>query len=472
MIRSLLKWLPAILLLGAIQPVSAQFQMPDSILTPEAYMAQVVAYHPIALQAGMLNTVAETNLQAAKGAFDPKIGSGYQNKTFNGSEYFDYLETEVKVATIPGIDIIGKYNLTEGIFINPETTTPDAGLIEAGASFNLGKGLMIDKRRADLRKARLMIGENEFTRRLMLNDLWAEALIAYWDWAEAAAKVRIYIEAVDIAQARFDAVRQSYINGNEPAIDTLESFIRLERRRIDLANSQIKFQKTRNMAMAFLWLENGSPVTELSDYGPVALSQVELETELPQLGDEPLGAHPEMLRYQNKLDQAVVDRRWKREQLKPELSVTWLYQSAVPGTDKYEPALANNKINLGFSFPLFLRKERAGVELANLKIQQLALLRDSKQRTLLAKAEALLAEERILADQIIRQDQIVRDYQTLFEAENTLFTLGESSLFKLQSRESSLIKARLDLAALRAQYPRVFVDLLRVLGQAYPAEGE
>lgn len=450
--------------------VSGQRILPDSTLNPDDYMDQVMAYHPIARQAGLLDAAAAANMQKARGAFDPKLSTGYENKTLDGFEYFDYLNTELKVSTLPGVDLIGSYNLTEGLYINPERRTPDEGLIQAGASINLGKGLIIDQRRADLQKAKIMVNVNELTRQLILNDLWSDALIVYWNWAETAEKVRIYIEAVDIAEARFDAVRQSYVNGNEPGIDTLEAFIRLERRRIDLAGAEIKFQKTRNMALAYLWEEDGTPVMSLTNYGPAPLSDIVLQDRVEPVEAEALNQHPEMLRYQNKMDQAVIDRRWKREQLKPELALKWLYQSGVPGSDKYAPSIANQKFNLSFSFPLFLRKERASVELADIKIEQIALGRDGKQRDLLAKAEALFSEQEILAQQILRQRQIVADYQSLFEAENTLFTLGESSLFKLQSRETSLIKARLELAELRAQYPRVEVGLLRVLGQAYTDE--
>ncbi len=440
------------------------------IFTPKEFLEKVMAFHPVARQARLLENAADANLRQARGAFDPKLSSGYESKTFNGSEYFDYFNTELKVTTLPGVDIIGRYNLNEGIYINPEQTTPDQGLIEAGASFNLGKGLLIDQRRADLQKARRMVRANALTQQLILNDLWADALITYWNWAEATAKVGIYLEAVDIAQARFDAVLQSYFNGNEPGIDTLEAYIRLERRRIDLANAEIKLQKNSNMALAYLWEENGTPTESLNDMLPSPLSEIVLQERVAAVEAEAFNEHPEMQLYQNKLDQAVIDRRWKREQLKPELALKWLYQSGVPGTDNYSASITNQKLSMNFSIPLFLRKERAGVELAEIKIEQLGLARDGKQRDLLAKANALFAEQEILAEQIIRQRKIVADYQTLFEAENTLFTLGESSLFKLQSRESSLIKARLDLAQLLSHYPRIEVDLLRILGQAYSVE--
>lgn len=443
---------------------------PEEYISPQDYLGQVMAFHPIARQASLLEGAGEAGLREAKGAFDPQLSSGYENKTLNGSEYFDYLNTELKVSTLPGVDLIGSYNVTEGVYINPERTTPDQGLIEAGASVNLGKGFLIDKRRADLQKARRMVTANALTQQLILNNLWADALITYWNWAEAAAKVRIYSDAVDIATERFIAVRQSYTNGNEPGIDTLEAFIRLERRRIDLANAQIKLQKASNMALAYLWEEDGTPVRELDGSSPSPLSEIVLQERVPAVEAEALSQHPEIRLYQNKLEQAAIDLRWKREQLKPELAVKWLYQSGVPGSDKYEPSVSNQKINLSFSLPLFLRKERAGVELAKIKIEQVGLARDGKQRDLLAKADALFAEQEILAEQIIRKRQIVADYQTLFQAENTLFTLGESSLFKLQSRETSLIKAQLELAELLARYPKVEVDLLRVLGQAYPGE--
>jgi len=437
---------------------------------PEDFLGEVVAFHPIARQARLLDEAAQAGLMKAKGAFDPKLSAGYENKTFNGSEYFDYFNTELKVATLPGVDIIGSYNLNEGIFINPERTVPDEGLIEMGASINLGKGLITDQRRADLRTAELMVTGNALARQAFFNNLCADALKAYWTWAEAAAKFAIYENAVDIAEARAKAVRQSFLNGNVAGIDTLEAFIRMEQRRIDQADSEIKLQKARNMALAFLWDDAGRPVEDMGGRVPIGLNPGALEREITSVEAESLANHPDVQGYQVKLSQAQIDRRWKREQLKPALAVKWLYQSGVPGTDKYAPSIANQKVMVDFSIPLFLRKERASVELADLKIESIGLARDGKQRDLLAKAEALLAELEILERQILAQRQIVADYESLFAAEQTLFRLGSSSLFKLQSRESSLIKAQLKLAGLTAQYPRTEADLLRSLGQAGPED--
>lgn len=435
---------------------------------PEDFLNEVVAYHPISRQARLLDEAAKAGLMQSRGAFDPKLSAGYQNKTFNGSEYFDYFNTELKVATLPGVDIIGSYNLNEGIYINPERTVPDQGLIEMGAAVNIGKGLLIDQRRADLRKAELMVNGNALARQAFFNHLCADALLAYWNWAEAAAKFAIYENAVGIAQDRFKAVRQSFLNGNVAGIDTLEAYIRLEQRQIDQGDSEIKLQKARNMALAYLWDEAGNPLPDLAGRVPVGLNPGPIDRAMESVEAEALTNHPEVQEYQIKLSQAQIDRRWKREQLKPQLAVKWLYQSGVPGSDKYEPSIANQKVMVDFSIPLFLRKERASVELADLKIESLALARDGKQRNLLAKAEALLAELEILERQITQQRQIVTDYASLFEAETTLFTLGSSSLFKLQSRESSLIKAQLSLAGLTAQYPRTEANLLRALGQAGP----
>ncbi len=445
-------------------------QNPDpTLMDPEVYFNQVLANHPIASQARLLDAMSEAEVMAARGRFDPKIVANWDNKDFEDKNYYQYLHTEIKVPTRSPINGIASYNTSDGIFINPERTTPQAGLVEVGLEAQLGQGLFIDQRRADLAKAQLLIQANTITRRMILNDLLADATVAYWNWAESAANVAIYEEAILLAENRFEAVKQTYLNGDEPAIDTLEAFIRLEQRRIDRAKEVIKLRKAANFAWAFLWSEDGEPVFPDSSSMPSELSAIEIGIQFENgfWDSELIADHPALSLYDVKTEQAMVDRKWAREQLKPELNVKWLQQSLPPGNEAFAPTLANHKFAVGFSLPVFLRKARASVQKADIKLETLNLQREGKRRELLAKAEALRAELNLLVTQIQRQNQIVIDYTRLYQAENIKFRIGESSLFKLQSRENSLIKARLDQAKLLASYPRVEIELLRTLGQVY-----
>lgn len=466
----MMRWcLIGLFLLGGIQ---LHGQSETELMTPEAYFEQVLAFHPVAAQARLLDEISDAAVRGARGGFDPKVAANWDNKNFDDKNYYQYLQTEVKVPTRSPINAVAGFNTTDGIFINPELTTPTAGLMELGLEAQLGQGMFIDQRRAALQKAQLLVIENEFTRQLILNDLLADATLAYWNWAESAAKVVIYEEAIVLAENRFESVRQIYLNGDEPAIDTLEAFIRLEQRRIDLSNEQIKLQKAANYAWAFLWQEDGTPQLPSDATQPSALESIEfgIQFENGFWNSEIIEGHPILGRYDIKTESAIVDRKWAREQLKPELNVKYVQQSLPPGNEAFAPSIADHKLAVGFSIPVFLRKARAEVQKADIKLESLALQRENKRRELIAKAEALRAQLNLLSVQIQRMNQIVIDYTTLYQAENIKFRTGESSLFKLQSRESSLIKARLEQAQVLANYPRVEVELLRVLGRVYLEE--
>lgn len=434
----------------------------------DEYLLLVVRNHPAAKQARLLDELAQAELTGVRGAFDPKVAAGYNHKQFDDKEYFQYVDTELKIATASPVDFIAAYNLTDGLYYNPELLTPDQGLVQLGLEAKLGRGLMIDRRRADLAIARLMVEENAFARQLILNDLYAAAATAYWDWAEAQAKVQIYQQTLALARDRFVSVRASYFNGDEPAIDTLEAYIQLEQRVVDLNESRIKLQKTANMALAFLWDEDGSPIEADLQNTPVSLEAVDLGIRIGSDWNENLDeVHPDLLRYDIKREQAQVDQRFAREQLKPDLTVKYLHQSTAPGAEPFAPSIGDQKILVGFAMPLFMRKARAQVQKADIKLRDIGFAQEGKQRLIEAKARALFAELDLLGGQIRSQRQIVRDRRRLYDAENLKFRIGESSVFVLQSRENSLIKAQLDLAGLLANYPRVEVELLRVLGRAY-----
>ena len=48
-----------------------------------------------------------------------------------------------------------------------------------------------------------------------------------------------------------------------------------------------------------------------------------------------------------------------------------------------------------------------------------------------------------LKDQFAIANETIKNYDRLFDSENTLFSIGESSVFLLNYRESALIKSKL-----------------------------
>lgn len=111
--------------------------------------------------------------------------------------------------------------------------------------------------------------------------------------------------------------------------------------------------------------------------------------------------------------------------------------------------------------PLFLRKERAALEMARIKVQDTSFNMDMKRASLISKAQMAMNEWNTNLSLINLYTQTVQDYLGLLEGERRMFNAGESSLFLINSREMSYISAEIKLielqtkaekAALQVQY--------------------
>ena len=169
---------------------------------------------------------------------------------------------------------------------------------------------------------------------------------------------------------------------------------------------------------------------------------LEIDRQLSQL----LEQHPLLQQNRFKIESLEVDRRLKREFLKP--SVDLKYNALLASTN--ENLLNNYSINdykwgVTFSMPLFLRKERGELELANIKLQDANL--DIKNKFNSIQSKSLMARNtwNITHEQFNTLEENVAFYQTLLLGEQALFENGESSLFLINSREMGFIDAQTKL---------------------------
>ena len=115
----------------------------------------VLKNHPLAKQAQLQTQFGEKEILNAQGGFDPKIFTHTLQKNFNSTSYYNLIHSGLKIPTWYGLEFKGGFESNQGAFLNPEEKTPSSGLVYAGASVNLGKGLFIDQRRAELFKAKV-----------------------------------------------------------------------------------------------------------------------------------------------------------------------------------------------------------------------------------------------------------------------------------------------------------------------------
>jgi len=458
---------------------NTQAQDVERILTQEQYFELIRQYHPIVRQARLLSVEAQAELRMARGGFDPKLFSNIEQKQFDGKNYFLIGEAGFKVPTWYGVELKGSYNWSNGIFLDPENNLPSGGQAIAGVSITALRGLVIDERRATLAKAKIIQQANEAEQIRMINDVMMDAAKYYWDWALAYEQLRINEQALEVSRERLEGIIVSFEQGDQPAIDTLETLIQVRNRQFNVQESQLEVQQAGLLLSTFLWLDNEVPLELSETTEPPTLSdllvQPLLVTELQELQLSVNNSHPELLAYSYKLEQLDIDRRLAVEQMKPQLDFEYNFLASGldfrntngNGDDRFIQDLLTDNYKWGatFSFPLFLRKERGKLQLTDVKIASANYGLQQKRQDLRNKLEAYFTKVNTLSDQIALYEEQTDDYQRLLEAEREKFRIGESSIFLINSRETKLFDAQLKLAELRSKYQLSQVQLQWIAGQ-------
>lgn len=445
-------------------------QLPDTtgVLGFEEYIEIVKNHHPVARQADLRPKAGEMSIRRARGAFDPMAYTNIDQKYFDEDQYYSLIGGGVKVPTWFGIEVGAGYDVNEGVFLNPEANVPDEGLWYAGLSLPIGKGLFIDKRRAELEKAQLFNQSTEAEREVIMNKLLFDAGKIYWDWFNAYYVMQVFEEAFTLADVRFKALKREAELGDAAPVDTLEAGIQLQNRILGLQQAQLDFANATQMLSVFLWLDGVAPVELSDDVGPSDFDDTAIGRDDAYFlieADSLVTSHPLLVQSRLKIDQLDVERRLRKENLKPELNLRYNAISApVNGNPFTQYSINNYTWGLEFKMPLLLRKERGDLKLAELDIANAEFDLAVRTQSIRADVEMALNEWHTTDEQILLYTRTVADYLRLLEAERILFDLGESSLFLVNSREIGYISARIKLVELLSKNRKAQLSVRYSLG--------
>ena len=431
--------------------------------TYNEFLGYVKKYHPLVKQADLKLNEAQANLMQARGAFDPKIEVDFSEKQFKDSEYYSILNSSFKIPTWYGIELKAGFDNAEGIYLNPENTMPNTGLTSLGISVPLGQGLFINQRMADLRKAKIARTLNVAERNLQATDIIYEASVSYINWKRSFDEVKLYETYLENALIRYDGVSKLIEQGDKPAIDSVEAGIVVKTRRLNLEDAQLKLIKAKLELSNYLWLENNIPLELNDNLQPENLLSTTIRETLQinELGAVDLDKHPKIQALDAKINMLKVDRKLKANALLPKLDLSYNYLSEPSYINNYR--LEDYKIGLNFSFPLFLRKERGSLKLADLKIQDSEFGMQFERKNLENKIKAQQQEITSLQKQREYNNRLVKDFTSLLNAEDRLFEMGESSLFIINSRENSLVSSQINEIALENRYLNSVIGLFKTL---------
>ena len=445
----------------------AQTISPTQVLTLDEYLGFIKEFHPLVKQANLVVSEAQAGILAARGGFDPKIEVDYQKKVFKSTDYYDILNSTFKIPTWYGVEVKAGFEQADGVYLNPERTYPASGLATLGISVPLGQGLLINKRMADLRKAKIYQQLSLAERDLAVTNVLFDAIVAYFNWYQNQLEYDLYNTYVTNADIRLVGIRNLIKAGDRPAIDSVEAGITLKNRALGLEQSRIKLRKSTLELSNYLWLENGTPLELQDNIVPEAELEKNIDTILQTNGllmsEVDMENHPKIRALRNKVQILEVERKMAADLLKPRLDLNYNYLSEPTYIRDFN--VVNYKYGLNFSLPIFLRKERGNLKIAKFRLQEANFELYFESLALKNKIDYQMQEINSLEVQLNITQELVDDYQKLLTAEERLFFFGESSIFILNARENSLLSSNLALIKTKLDFCISHAALYNVLAR-------
>ncbi len=441
------------------------FAQKDSlVLNVEQVILLVKQYHPIVKQANINTEKSKADITISRGAFNPIISNVISNKVFSGSTYYDYINPNISIPTWYGAEVtIGFENLSGNRF-DPSETVGQSSYI--GLSLPLLKNLVLDKRRAYLKQAKLYNTLAKIEQDAVVNTIILEATTQYWDWVNAYQLYEIVNKNFIVSQQRFEMVKKAYKNGERPAIDTVEALSQYQSFEFQKNESWLRFQNETLELNVYLWKENDLPyqlpigVFPAKGWGDENSIQ-NANLSLTDLQMDAQKNHPELLLYKPKLDILEIDKKLKFQELLPKLD--FKYNHLGKGYNAFASdgfAFDNNfQYGLKFEMPLLFSQGRGEYKKSLLKIQETQIAQKQKIFNIDLKVKSYFNEYLNLKNQIALQRSILLNTEKLLKGEVSLFQNGESSLFLVNTRENKVLDSEVKLTELKTKFYKTIYKL-------------
>lgn len=455
-----------VLLVVICTSLFARAQEATATLNAEQVLALVRRFHPIVKQANINIQKSKADITLARAAFDPILSTYAARKILNGTNYYNYISPEIAIPTWYGIEVYSGLENITGNRLDPSQTSGQSSYF--GISIPLAKDLVMDKRRAFLQQAKIFSTMATVEQQAAVNDLLMNAIEAYWLWVKAYQTYNVVKNNVAINEKRLALVKKSYINGERPAIDTVEALTQLQSFQYQQNVYALEFKNAGLQLSAYLWKENNEPYILPENIVPESNWENETSinnfnvvlTALLDIADK---NHPELQLYNYKLDALAIDKKLKFQELLPKID--FRYNQLGKNNDLLKtistgPLFENNfQYGLKFEIPLRLSQGRADYKKAILKIEETTLNQNQKKLYIQLKIKSYYNEWLTLKQQISLYSNTYNNYQQLVRAEETRLFNGESSLFLVNSRENKALEALEKLIELKTKYYKTIYAL-------------
>lgn len=443
------------------------FAQQHIIISYNSFIENVKKNNPVVAKAHNVATIGEMQYSAARGHYDPLLNSSTENKYYNSTGYYNLFSGSIKQPLFTSQYIKMGYEYGAGVYINPEQYTPSYGLPYLGFEFSLLQGLLIDKRRAEVLKSKNYLSYSVAEQNSMINDLLYVSSQAYFDWMYTQKQYALYSYFLELSVQRLNAIENLANSGERPSVDTIEAAILVQGRLLEQQSSAIENRKKLNELTSFNWQSNDIPNTETTNY----ITSDSLEScfeKAKQMVFQIMRydsiSNPIVLQYQAKQAVLEVEKRLKKEMIKPKLDVMYNFLSANTNSSALIFSPNNYKWGANLSFPLFLRNARNEYKVASLNAKNNTFDLNNKINEIALKQNYLKQALLVLNNQLVTAQKTVDYSKQLLLAEKLKFDNGESSLFMINTRESKLLESELKLADYKLKFAKCVLGIIYLNG--------
>ena len=434
----------------------------------QQFLEVVIENHPLIQKANINDDIAAAQILKGKGALDPKIYSDYGTKDFEDKDYYSIWQSEAKIPTRLPVDFSVGYERNDGLFLNNENIVPSNGLVYGTINVTLLRGLLFDEQRYNLKSFELKALKSQLDKEILTREIIYQAINSYLEWAVKSNDLKINQNYLDLITERHQNVVQLFVNGDSPAIDTIESRLNINSAEKLLLESRSNLVKSVQNLSLFIWNENEQALELNTGILPVKLPTLVRDLkELATIINPNFIADPLIAKIDNEIQSIELDSRLEKENLKPTLDLK--YNTILNlGKNEFEPSFTFNdyKYGVAFQYPILNRKSKGQLRLNTAIATQNALDKVHYIGQLNNKFLALISREEIQEELLQVSNEKLNNSQLLYEAERLKFDLGESSVFLLNSRERKLLEAQSGLIKSYKSLGKIFSELYYLrLGQ-------
>lgn len=413
-------------------------------------VSSVERHFPLIDAARKDQRIADAELLAAQGAFDPTVRTRLDGAPLG---YYQNGRFDLMLdAPTPlwGTSLFGGYRASFGKFADYDgkLETNQYGELRAGIAIPLLRNGATDRRRAGITRAQLGVPLSATGLKQAQLDAVRTASFRYFEWVATGQRLRVARRLLELAEARDVANEDRVQRGDLSRIDRVDNQRSVVSRRGAVVSAERALQAAAIELSIYLRDERGEPQLPDASRLPAELPPPEptVEAQGPASSDTAastaLRNRPEVERLRLQREQLRIELDLAKNQMLPAIDLlAQVSQDFGPGSATRSPTVIEGGVSLDLpTLNRGARGRRQAAEAAMSRLDaQARLIRDRIRAELADVLSAIAA-----AGQRVRiAQEEVRLAREVEEAERVRFSLGDGNILFVNLREQATVEAAL-----------------------------